>query len=110
MVLFAAKFDPQQQAVRSSAFLVSRENLRDALLTEYINQMKHLIIDWDPQKRRPDLDISVVARTLTLTALSRLNENSHLNAPGSEKEKGMVAVPRLSSRKRLMLQFLYEAK
>jgi hypothetical protein len=34
MVLFAAKFDPQQQAARSSAFLVSQENLRDALLTD----------------------------------------------------------------------------
>jgi len=51
--------DKQNQQTQKTTFAVSQENFRDALLTEYIDQMRHLLIDLDLQKRSPTVDIQL---------------------------------------------------
>jgi uncharacterized protein YjbI with pentapeptide repeats len=104
--------EQQQSIARETAFRVSQENLKDSILTEYIDQMKYLLITWDLQKRKPSLDISIVARTLTLTALSRLNgwANPVAVSSDSKSNRGVESSAPLSRRKRQILQFLYEAR
>ena len=69
-----------------------RERQQDAVVADYIDAMKSLIVEHDLRRSEADSDVAVMARTLTLTALSRLRSEN----------KG-------SQRKAEILQFLHEA-
>lgn len=72
---------------------IEREQQQDAVVAEYISAMKDLMIEHSLSENEPTKGTAVIARTMTLTALSRLRtkEGEH------------------SRRKLQILQFLREA-